>query len=104
MHRVAAGEPLEGHVPTREVGPETAMRLLDGGLSARAQPEEAAPDEVLHVAHRQCQGAVAVPDAGELPLAHVGHLFDALLQGGDDHHRPTSRPLAEELEETQILY
>ena len=55
---------------------------------AGPQAHQPAPHQVLDVAHRQRQaGSVSVADAGQLPLADVGDLLDALLQGGHHDHR-----------------
>ena len=97
-------EPLGRHAPARLRRAEPPVHELQLGVGAGPQRHEPAPDQVLDVAHRQAQAdRVAVADAGQLPLTDAGHLLQALLQRGDDQHRALPRPLAQELEEPEVL-
>jgi hypothetical protein len=103
VERVAAGQARSGHAPTAECCAELGVGPLHPWLGVGAKADQPAPHEILDVAHREAERPIAVADARQRPLAHVGDLLDAFLEGGHDHHLPAPRPLAEELEEAQVL-
>ncbi len=104
VDRVATAEPLGRHCPPGKRGLQFPVRPVEPLLGARPQPNQPAGHHILDVPHGEREaGLVAVPDAGQLALADVRHLLDAFLQGGQHDHRPLPRPLAEELQEPEIL-